>query len=92
MTMDERESELVVKAATAGIEAMATAAGEFTTDTMLAASMHILAMWIAVESDYTDIDDNVKNISEQLRMVVDSHLDDTFVRNLKTRMKVVGAH
>jgi len=91
-TMDEREnneSELVAKVATAGIKAMAQAVdGKFTTDTMFAASMHILATWIAVESDFTDIDANVKHVSEQLRMVVESHLDGAFVCSLKAQMKV----
>ena len=89
--MDEREnneSELVAKVATAGIKAMAEASGEFTTDTMFAASMHILATWIAVESDFKDIDANVKDVSEQLRMVVESHLDGAFVCSLKALMKV----
>ena len=86
------ESELVVKVATAGIAAMGEAAGEFTADTMFSASMHILATWIAVESDYTDIDANVKAVSEQLRRIVESHLDDAFVRNLKRQMKVRGTH
>jgi hypothetical protein len=90
--MDKGESELVVKVAKAGIRAMAEASGEFTTDTMFAASMHILATWIAVESDYNDIDANVKVVSEQLRRIVESHLDDGFVRNLKTQMKVRGTH
>jgi len=54
---------------------------------MLAASMHILATWIAIESDYTDIDANVKNFSEQLRRIVESHVDDAFVRNLKTQIE-----
>ena len=94
--MDEREnneSELVAKVATAGIKAMAQAVdGKFTTNTMFAASMHILATWIAVESDYTAIDANVKDVAEQLRRIVESHLDDAFVRDLKTQMKVRGTH
>jgi hypothetical protein len=53
---------------------------------------HILETWIAVESDYTNIADNVQNVSEQLRRIVDSHLNSPFVRNIKTRMKVRGAH
>jgi hypothetical protein len=59
---------------------------------MFAASMHILATWIAVESDYTDIATDVKLVSEQLRRIVDSHLDDAYVRNIKTRMKVRRTH
>ena len=90
--MDKGESELVVKVAKAGIMAMAEAAGEFTTDTMFPAYMHILATWIAVESDYTAIDANVKDVAEQLRRIVESHLDDAFVRDLKTQMKVRGTH
>ena len=92
MMMDKGESELVVKVAKAGIMAMAEAAGEFTTDTMFAAYMHILATWIAVESDYTAIGANVKDVAEQLRRIVESHLDDAFVRDLKTQMKVRGTH
>jgi hypothetical protein len=95
---EERESELVREVATAGIMAMADAAGDaatdgrFTSGTMLAASMHILAIWMAVESEYMDIDAGVKNVSEQLRRVVESHLDDAFVQDLKTRMRVVETH
>jgi hypothetical protein len=72
--------------------AMADAAGEITTDTMFAASMHILATWIAVKSDYEDIDASVKDVSKQLQRVVESHLDDAFVWNLKTRLKPRGAN
>jgi hypothetical protein len=57
--------------------------GRFTTGTMFAASMHILATWIAVESDYTDIAANVKNVSEQLRRIVESHVDDPFVKEVR---------
>jgi hypothetical protein len=59
---------------------------------MFAASAHILATWIAIESDYKDIGANVKNVSEQLRRIVESHLDDPLVRDLKKRMKVRGTH
>ena len=76
----------------AGIAPMADAGGggTFSTKSMYAAAIHILGTRIAVESDYADIDDSVKNVSGQLRKIVESHIDDAFMQNLKSGLKVRG--